>query len=43
MGMSSDYELAVEEGATCVRLGEAVFGPRSFRPTGGWWPEGGTV
>ena len=40
MGMSSDYPLAVEEGATCVRLGEAVFGPRSFRPPGGWWPEG---
>lgn len=29
MGMSSDFELAVEEGATLVRIGTAVFGPRS--------------
>ncbi|MGH3923044.1 MAG: YggS family pyridoxal phosphate-dependent enzyme [Pseudonocardiaceae bacterium] len=28
MGMSGDFEVAVEEGATIVRLGEAVFGPR---------------
>lgn len=28
MGMSSDYELAVEMGATDVRVGRAVFGPR---------------
>lgn len=28
MGMSGDLELAVEEGATIVRLGSAVFGPR---------------
>ncbi len=28
MGMSGDFEIAVEEGATIVRLGEAVFGPR---------------
>jgi pyridoxal phosphate enzyme (YggS family) len=28
MGMSADYEVAVEEGATIVRLGAAVFGPR---------------
>jgi len=28
MGMSNDFEVAVEEGATIVRLGEAVFGPR---------------
>ena len=28
MGMSGDYELAVEEGATLVRLGTAIFGPR---------------
>jgi PLP dependent protein len=28
MGMSSDFEIAIEEGATIVRLGEAVFGPR---------------
>ena len=28
MGMSGDYELAIEEGATIVRVGTAVFGPR---------------
>lgn len=30
MGMSGDFELAVEHGATCVRLGTAVFGPRAY-------------
>jgi len=29
MGMSGDYEVAVEEGATMVRVGSALFGPRS--------------
>ena len=28
MGMSSDLELAIKAGATIVRLGTAVFGPR---------------
>jgi pyridoxal phosphate enzyme (YggS family) len=28
MGMSADFEVAVEEGATLVRVGTAVFGPR---------------
>jgi PLP dependent protein len=28
MGMSADYEVAVEEGATMVRVGTALFGPR---------------
>lgn len=28
MGMSNDFELAVEEGATCVRLGTVLFGAR---------------
>jgi pyridoxal phosphate enzyme (YggS family) len=28
MGMSNDYEVAVEEGATCVRLGTVLFGAR---------------
>jgi len=28
MGMSGDYEIAVEEGATLVRLGTALFGRR---------------
>ena len=27
MGMSLDYEVAVEEGATMVRIGTALFGP----------------
>jgi len=29
MGMSNDFEVAIEEGATCVRLGTAIFGTRS--------------
>ncbi len=33
MGMSHDYEVAVEEGATLVRIGTALFGPRP--PKGG--------
>ena len=28
MGMSNDFEVAVEEGATLVRVGTAIFGPR---------------
>ena len=28
MGMSNDYEIAVEEGATLVRLGTILFGAR---------------
>ncbi len=28
MGMTGDFEVAVEEGATLVRLGRAIFGPR---------------
>ena len=31
MGMSADYAVAVEEGATLVRIGSAIFGAR---PTG---------
>jgi len=30
MGMSHDFEVAVEEGATMVRVGSAIFGPRSY-------------
>ncbi len=26
MGMSHDFEVAIEEGSTCVRLGTAIFG-----------------
>ena len=29
MGMSNDYIVAVEEGATLVRIGTALFGERS--------------
>ena len=32
MGMSGDFEIAVEEGATLVRLGTVLFGPRSAAP-----------
>jgi pyridoxal phosphate enzyme (YggS family) len=28
MGMSHDFEVAIEEGATCVRIGTAIFGER---------------
>ena len=28
MGMSGDFEAAIEEGATLVRVGTALFGPR---------------
>ena len=28
MGMSHDFEIAIEEGATCVRIGTAIFGAR---------------
>lgn len=30
MGMSNDYEIAVEEGATLVRIGSALFGARDL-------------
>jgi pyridoxal phosphate enzyme (YggS family) len=38
MGMSGDYEVAIEEGATLVRVGTAIFGERTgktWRPVGG--------
>jgi hypothetical protein len=31
MGMSHDFEVAVEEGSTCVRVGTAIFGERQKR------------
>jgi len=34
MGMSGDYEVAVEEGATHVRVGSAIFGKRAYRVDG---------
>jgi len=30
MGMTQDYEVAVEEGSTLVRVGTAIFGPRRY-------------
>jgi len=30
IGMSNDFEVAVEEGSTMVRLGSAIFGPRDY-------------
>jgi len=30
MGMSNDYEIAIEEGATFVRVGTAIFGERDY-------------
>ncbi len=32
MGMSHDFEVAIEEGATLVRVGTALFGERVARP-----------
>ena len=37
MGMSGDYEAAIEEGATCVRVGQAIFGARAL-PDSHYWP-----
>ena len=39
MGMSGDYEVAIEEGATLVRVGTAIFGERKGKT---WRPEAGT-
>lgn len=37
MGMSGDFELAIEQGATVVRVGQAIFGPRPM-PDSYYWP-----
>ena len=37
MGMSGDYEIAIEEGATVVRVGQAIFGARNL-PDSHFWP-----
>jgi len=31
MGMSHDFEMAIEEGATGIRVGTALFGTRSVK------------
>lgn len=38
MGMSGDYETAIEEGATIVRVGQAIFGARAT-PDSFYWPD----
>lgn len=42
MGMSGDFEIAIEEGATVVRVGQAIFGARST-PDSHYWPAGSTT
>ena len=37
MGMSGDFEMAIEEGATVVRVGQAIFGARAL-PDSHYWP-----
>lgn len=37
MGMSGDYEIAIEEGATVIRVGQAIFGARPM-PDSYYWP-----
>ena len=37
MGMSGDFEIAIEEGATVVRVGQAIFGARDT-PDSAYWP-----
>ncbi|RKG37454.1 YggS family pyridoxal phosphate-dependent enzyme [Acinetobacter rongchengensis] len=38
MGMSGDFEIAIEEGATDIRVGQAIFGHRNL-PDSYYWPE----
>lgn len=38
MGMSDDYEIAIEEGSTMVRVGTAIFGERMY-PDSYYWNE----
>ncbi|MEZ5928355.1 MAG: YggS family pyridoxal phosphate-dependent enzyme [Agrobacterium albertimagni] len=38
MGMSGDFEIAIEEGATLVRVGQAIFGARPL-PDSHYWPD----
>ena len=30
MGMTHDYDIAIEEGANVVRVGTGIFGPRQY-------------
>jgi len=38
MGMTGDFEVAIEEGADVVRVGQAIFGKRPT-PDGHYWPD----
>lgn len=38
MGMSGDFELAIAEGSTIVRIGQAIFGARE-QPDSYYWPK----
>lgn len=40
MGMSGDFEIAIEEGATVVRVGQAICGARAL-PDAYYWPDEG--
>lgn len=40
MGMSGDFEVAIEEGATVVRVGQSIFGARAV-PDSHYWPGAG--
>ncbi len=42
MGMSGDFEIAIEEGATVVRVGQAIFGARAL-PDTYYWPSKSTT
>lgn len=41
MGMSGDYAIAIEQGATVVRIGQAIFGSRPVPDSHYWPPAGG--
>jgi pyridoxal phosphate enzyme (YggS family) len=42
MGMSADLEIAIEEGATIIRVGTAIFGQRAY-PDSYYWDESPTT
>src|SRR6185295_19041847 len=40
MGMSHDFEVAIEEGATLIRVGTSLFGSRSYAKAGAFEEKG---
>lgn len=42
MGMSADFKVAIEEGATIIRVGTSIFGPR-YTPDEFYWNENWSV